>query len=70
MTIELDECPCTGKNMSNLAAPWALLTLYHRQGIHGYKLHRPSYFGPDTVASPLTAASRLNPRWEQTGNRT
>ncbi|MFO7685926.1 MAG: hypothetical protein R6V60_07520 [Desulfobacterales bacterium] len=41
MTIELDECPCTGKNMSNLAAPWSLLTLYHRLGIHGYKLHRP-----------------------------
>jgi DNA-binding PadR family transcriptional regulator len=40
MTIELEDCPCTGKNMSNLAAPWVLLTLYRREGIHGYEITR------------------------------
>jgi PadR family transcriptional regulator PadR len=38
MTIQLEDCPCTGKNMSNLAAPWVLLTLYNREGIHGYEI--------------------------------
>lgn len=38
MTITLDDCPCTGKNMSNLAAPWLLLTLYNHDGIHGYEI--------------------------------
>ena len=40
MDIKIDDCPCSGKNMSNLAAPWALLTLYNRGGIHGYELTR------------------------------
>jgi DNA-binding PadR family transcriptional regulator len=34
----LDDCPCSGKNMSNLAAPWVLLTLYRRGGLHGYEI--------------------------------
>jgi PadR family transcriptional regulator PadR len=36
-TIDLD-CPCTGKNMRNLAAPWILLTLFNQDGIHGYEI--------------------------------
>ena len=36
--MDLDNCPCTGKNMSNLAAPWILLTLYRSEGIHGYEI--------------------------------
>lgn len=36
--MELEDCPCTGKNMSNLAAPWILLTLYRSEGIHGYEI--------------------------------
>ena len=32
------DCPCTGKNMRNLAAPWILLTLFNRDGIHGYEI--------------------------------
>jgi DNA-binding PadR family transcriptional regulator len=40
MTIQLDECPCSGKNMSNLAAPWILLTIYNNGALHGYELTR------------------------------
>ncbi len=32
------DCPCTGKNMRNLAAPWILLTLFKQNGIHGYEI--------------------------------
>ena len=32
------DCPCTGKNMRNLAAPWILLALHNRDGIHGYEI--------------------------------
>jgi PadR family transcriptional regulator, regulatory protein PadR len=38
MTITLADCPCSGKNMSNLAAPWLLLTIYSHEGIHGYEI--------------------------------
>ena len=34
------DCPCTGKNMRNLAAPWILLTLSKQDGIHGYEIGR------------------------------
>jgi DNA-binding PadR family transcriptional regulator len=34
------DCPCTGKNMRNLAAPWILLTLFNQDGIHGYEIGR------------------------------
>ncbi len=40
MVIELANCPCSGKHMSNLAAPWVLLTLYQREGAHGYEITR------------------------------
>jgi DNA-binding PadR family transcriptional regulator len=40
MTIQLDDCPCSGKSMSNLAAPWVLLTLYEKGALHGYELTR------------------------------
>ncbi len=36
----LENCPCSGKNVSNLAAPWALLTLYKTPSLHGYELTR------------------------------
>ncbi len=36
----IENCPCSGKNMSNLAAPWILLTLYHHQGLHGYAIEK------------------------------
>lgn len=38
--IDFDECPCSGKNMSTLVAPWILLTLYHHQGTHGYEIQK------------------------------
>ena len=38
MTTHIEDCPCTGKSMSNLSAPWLLLTLYHQDGIHGYEI--------------------------------
>jgi len=40
MTIDIEDCPCSGKNMSNLAGPWILLTLYHHQGTHGYEIRK------------------------------
>ncbi|GAB6906202.1 putative transcriptional regulator [Desulfosarcina cetonica] len=36
----LADCPCSGKHMSNLAAPWILLTLYQQGPLHGYRLTR------------------------------
>lgn len=38
--INFDECPCSGKNMSTLVAPWILLTLYHHEGTHGYEIQK------------------------------
>ena len=40
MPIDIEDCPCSGKNMSNLAGPWILLTLYHHQGTHGYEIRK------------------------------
>lgn len=38
MNEQIENCPCSGKNSSNFAAPWILLTLYGNQGMHGYAL--------------------------------
>ncbi len=40
MSIDLNECPCSGKNMANFAAPWILLTLYNHEGTHGYEIKK------------------------------
>ncbi len=40
MSIDLQECPCSGKNMSYFTAPWIPLTLYNYQGTHGYKIKK------------------------------
>ncbi|GLI33071.1 helix-turn-helix transcriptional regulator [Desulforhabdus amnigena] len=40
MPVDLDECPCSGKNMSTLLAPWILLTLYRHEGTHGYEIQK------------------------------
>ena len=40
MSIDLQECPCSGKNMSYFTAPWILLILYNYQGTHGYKIKK------------------------------
>lgn len=40
MVIRLEDCPCTGKNMSNLAAPWLLLILYNQSALHGYEISK------------------------------
>ena len=40
MSINFNECPCSGKNMTYFTAPWILLTLYLHEGIHGYKLKK------------------------------
>lgn len=34
------ECPCTGKNMKNFAAPWILLTLVNHEGAYGYRIKK------------------------------
>jgi DNA-binding PadR family transcriptional regulator len=38
MTSIDPDCPCTGKNMRNLAAPWILLALFNQDGTHGYEI--------------------------------
>ena len=38
--IDLDECPCSGKNTSTLVAPWILLTLHQNDGLHGYDIQK------------------------------
>lgn len=38
--VDFNECPCSGKNMSTLVAPWILLTLYHHEGTHGYEIQK------------------------------
>ncbi len=40
MNDSLAHCPCRGKSVSNLAAPWLLLTLFQHPALHGYELTR------------------------------
>jgi PadR family transcriptional regulator PadR len=40
MPTNFQDCPCAGKNMSNLAAPWILLTLRNHEGTHGYEIKK------------------------------
>jgi len=40
MPVDIESCPCSGKSMSNLAAPWILLTLFHHEGTHGYEIQK------------------------------
>ena len=40
MPLDFKDCPCSGKNMSNFAAPWILLTLFNHQGTHGYEIKK------------------------------
>jgi DNA-binding PadR family transcriptional regulator len=40
MAPDWKDCPCSGKNMSNLAAPWILLTLFHYPDTHGYEIKK------------------------------
>lgn len=39
-TIDLDQCPCSGKNVRTLVAPWILLALHEHDGSHGYELQK------------------------------
>jgi DNA-binding PadR family transcriptional regulator len=38
--VDINECPCSGKNISTLVAPWILLTLYQHEGSHGYEIQK------------------------------
>lgn len=38
MTVLPPECPCKGKAMRNMAAPWILLILFREQPIHAYEI--------------------------------
>ena len=40
LLIDLNECPCSGKNISTLVAPWILLTLYQHEASHGYEIQK------------------------------
>ncbi len=73
------DCPCNGKAMRNMAAPWILLTLFHRQPIHAYeigKILETSFDGID-IGINLTGLYRhlkqlekrgmVHSRWEHEG---
>ena len=38
--IDLNDCPCSGKYISTLVAPWILLTLHRHDGLHGYEIQK------------------------------
>jgi DNA-binding PadR family transcriptional regulator len=38
--IDWDNCPCSGKSLTTLVAPWILVTLYLHHGAHGYELQK------------------------------
>jgi DNA-binding PadR family transcriptional regulator len=40
LVMDFEECPCSGKNLSTLVAPWILLTLHEHEGSHGYEIQR------------------------------
>ncbi len=40
MNDSFENCPCSGKSISNLAAPWLLLTISQHPFLHGYELTR------------------------------
>ena len=69
MTVNIDDCPCSGKNMRNLAAPWILLTLFHHQGTHGYEIKKiiKSYIEDFAVGLNITGLYRHLNILEQRG---
>ncbi len=40
MSIDFQDCPCSGKNMSYFTAPWILLILSSHNKVHGYELRK------------------------------
>lgn len=60
MPDDIENCPCSGKNMSNLAAPWILLTLFHHQGTHGYEIQKiiKSYLDDFSIGLNITGLYR------------
>jgi len=69
MSIDLDECPCSGKNMANFAAPWILLTLYNHEGTHGYEIKKilKSYMQDLGISFNITGLYRHLKVLEQRG---
>jgi PadR family transcriptional regulator PadR len=79
MPSDLSDCPCSGKNMSNLAAPWILLTLFNHQGTHGYEIKKiiKEYMGGLEFDMNITGLYRhlnllekrgmLSSRWDTPG---
>ena len=60
MVDDIENCPCSGKSMSNLAAPWILLTLFHNQGTHGYEIQKiiKKYLGDFPIGLNITGLYR------------
>ena len=69
MIHNLENCPCSGKNMSNLAAPWILLTLFHHRGMHGYAIKKiiKGYLEDFSVGLNITGLYRHLNMLEQRG---
>ena len=40
MTLKIEDCPCSGKNMKFYLGPWILLALQRLDGSYGYELKK------------------------------
>jgi len=60
MSIAIEDCPCSGKNMSNLTGPWILLILYSHEGTHGYEIKKiiNDYLGDLDIPINITGLYR------------
>lgn len=69
MSINILDCPCSGKNMSYFTAPWILLTLYNHEGTHGYKIKKilKSYMGDLRISLNISGLYRHLKVFEQRG---
>ncbi|MGD9033903.1 MAG: helix-turn-helix transcriptional regulator [Desulfobacteraceae bacterium] len=69
MSIDFDDCPCSGKNMAHFAAPWILLTIYNHEGTHGYEIKKilKSYMQDLGISMNITGLYRHLKILEQRG---
>jgi DNA-binding PadR family transcriptional regulator len=69
MAVDFDDCPCSGKSMSTLAAPWILLTLHRQEGLHGYELTKvvKNYMDTLGIGLNITGLYRHLNQLEQRG---
>jgi len=69
MSVDFQECPCSGKNMTYFAAPWILLTLSSHDGTHGYEIKKflKRYLEDLGISQNITGLYRHLKAFEQRG---